>query len=99
MALVKFESRVGNLIIIENYAHQILKMIGHSGKIPSALLAEDISLAIEKLDLALKLQGPESKDIKNGYKDDKEPSLSVRCHPFKQLLKRAKKARCEISWR
>ena len=45
-ALVHFESRVGNLIMFKQHATQLLKLMGLSGDTPSAILPEDISLAL-----------------------------------------------------
>ena len=96
MALVKFESKVGNLVMLPNYADQILKMIGHSGIVPSALLPEDIPLALMKLDQNL----PKVKKVApDSFDNDYSPSIEVRIFPFRELLKKANKKHCEIVWR
>ena len=59
MKLVKFESDVGTLVVPDNYANQMLKMIGHSGVIPSALLPEEIPHALATLDQNLQIQDQE----------------------------------------
>ena len=95
MALVKFESEVGNLLLLHNYAVEILEMIGHSGAIPSALLPERIDDALQKLENNL-----EKKEQVIVYETnvDFKPPLTSRIFPFRQLLLRANEAKCEVSW-
>jgi len=51
--LVKFESEVGSVTMFGDIAVTLLKMMGHSGTVPSALLAKDIPAAAGQLKSAL----------------------------------------------
>ncbi len=98
MALVKFESKAGNLIMIHDYADQILKMIGHSGVIPSALLPTDIETAIKSLEQNLAKKEISDSASQDANDNDYRPSLKSRVYPFKQLLKRAQQKKCGLVW-
>lgn len=84
-------------------AVQLLKMMGHSGTVPSALLAEDVQAALERLTAAVEevrnSQGPEV-SASDGEDEDGEPtiSLSHRALPLIDLLKAAAKAKCNVMW-
>jgi hypothetical protein len=81
-------------------AVRLLKMMGHSGTVPSALLAEDVPTALERLQAAIdeekKLHEP---DEVNEDDDDESPvSLPHRALPLIDLLKVAAKANCNVMW-
>ena len=97
MKLVKFESDVGTLVVPANYANQMLKMIGHSGVIPSALIPEEIPHALATLNQNLQNQG-NKQAVKKNQDYQFEPSLKTRTFPFKQLLEKATQKRCEVLW-
>ena len=81
-------------------AVRLIKMMGHSGAVPSALLAADVAAALERLELAVEAerQSPEPED---SVKDDvEEPAVSLphRALPLIELLKAAAKAECNVMW-
>ena len=51
--LVNFDSKVGALTMFGDVAVQLLKLMGHSGTVPSAILAPDIPAALDRLKRAL----------------------------------------------
>ncbi|NNJ91650.1 MAG: DUF1840 domain-containing protein, partial [Gammaproteobacteria bacterium] len=52
--LVTFSCPVyADITMFGNLAIKLLKLMGHSGKVPSALLAEDVPTALERLEAAL----------------------------------------------
>lgn len=84
-------------------AVRLLKMMGHSGTVPSALLAEDVQPALEHLTAAVDEvgQSPESEVSANDEEDeDGEPTVSLprRALPLMELLKAAAKAKCNVMW-
>ncbi|MBU1193167.1 MAG: DUF1840 domain-containing protein [Gammaproteobacteria bacterium] len=84
-------------------AVRLLKMMGHSGTVPSALLAEDVQPALEHLTAAVDdvEQSQGSEGPANDEKDeDGEPTVSLprRALPLIELLKAAEKAKCNVMW-
>lgn len=97
--MVKFDSDAGSLTMFGDIATQFLKMMGHSGTIPSALVAVDVPKALAQLESALNAQ-PKGVQ-KSQSDDDREPepvSLRQRAYPLIQLLKRAVEKRCDVMW-
>jgi hypothetical protein len=81
-------------------AVRLLKLMGHSGTVPSALFAEDVQAALERLEAAVEAgeQLPEPEE--NAQRDDDEPAVSLphRALPLIELLKAAAKAKCNVMW-
>jgi hypothetical protein len=98
--LVKFDSAAGTITMFGDVAVQLLHMMGHSGTVPSALLARDIPAAIAKLKAALGTvpeapSGPADEDGR-----DREPKVSLRqrAHPLIELLERAASRGADVLW-
>jgi hypothetical protein len=98
--LVKFKSEVGGFTMFGDVAKTLLKMMGHSGTIPSAILPEDIPSAILKLETALESASPATAEASDSDRDrDEEPvALSQRAYPLLELLKNAAQNDCSILW-
>lgn len=80
----------------------LLKMAGHSGTVPSALLAADIPAALARLKQAL-AQTPEAnpKPTREPEADDADTppvNLRVRAHALIQLLSAAAQQGCDVMW-
>jgi hypothetical protein len=101
--LVRFDSDVGGLTMFGDVAVRLLKVMGHSGTVPSAILAEDIPEAIARLNDALAVEAATSPAPPSRDDDDEkeEPivSLRQRAHPLIDLLTRAAKQGCDITWK
>lgn len=81
-------------------ALRLLKMRGHSGTVPSALLAEDVPAALVRLEAAVAADSsPPQPDLSEEGEDD-EPvvSLSHRSIPLVELLKAVANAECDMMW-
>ena len=82
----------------------LLKMAGHSGTVPSALLAGDIPSALARLKQKLGAAGPEeeNKQSARSGSDDADTSpaveLRVRARPLIQLLSAAAQQKCDVTW-
>ena len=81
----------------------LLKMAGHSGTVPSALIAGDISSALARLELGLAAAGPEeeNKQYAPPGKDADGPQpvgLRLRAYPLIQLLSAAAGQGCDVMW-
>lgn len=79
-------------------AVQLIKLMGHSGNVPGAVLAADISSALERLEYSF--EENEQLDILQPISESDEPevTLSQRAYPFIELLKSADKAQCNVMW-
>lgn len=98
--MVKFDSNAGTLTMFGDVALQFLKLMGHSGTIPSAIKADDVPAALAKLESALGAQPAEGAPKKKSG-DDREPepvSLRQRAFPLVQLFKRAAEKHCDVMW-
>jgi Domain of unknown function (DUF1840) len=99
--LVQFDSDVGGLTMLGDTAVQLLRLMGHSGTVPSAILSTEIPAAVEKLERALAQSEPTAPS--EGGDDDeheREPRVSLRqrAYPLIQLLKAAAKQGCNLTW-
>ena len=96
--LVRFDSRVGGFTMFGDVAVQLLRMMGHSGTVPSALLAKDITQALARLEAALGA-APAATEAAAGD-DDETPKVSLRqrAYPLIELLARAAQADCDVLW-
>ena len=99
--LVQFDSDVGGLTMLGDTAVQLLRLMGHSGTVPSAILSRDIPAAVDKLERAL-AQSSAAAPTGNADEADneREPGVSLRqrAFPLIQLLKAAAKQGCDLTW-
>ena len=96
MGLIRFHSRAaGDFNMFEEVAVSLLKKMGHSGTVPSALMPEDIPQALERLKAAMSVEPEEP--VKSG---DDEPavSLSRRAYPLVKMLEASLAEECEVMW-
>jgi hypothetical protein len=89
-----------DITMFGDVAVRLLKLMGHSGTVPGALLAEDVQAALERLEAAVEAdkQLPELEESGEGDDDEPAVSLSHRALPLIELLKAAAKARCHVMW-
>lgn len=82
----------------------LLKMAGHSGTVPSALLAGDVPAALARLKQKLAAAAPEEENKQRVRPDaedaDAPPAvgLGLRAHPLIQLLSAAAQQGCDVMW-
>jgi hypothetical protein len=97
--LVKFDSKVGTLTMFGEVAVQLLQMMGHSGTIPSALLAADVPAAVDRLERAVAGAAGPAPAAPGEEPDRPAPvSLRLRAFPLIELLKRAAAQRVDVMW-
>ena len=100
--LIKFDSEAGSFTMNGEIAVQLLKAMGHSGTVPSAILAADIPAALARLKAAVDAsprtaaEAPDSDD-----KDRREVPVSLhqRAFPLIDLLTRAAAKGAEVMWK
>jgi len=98
--LVTFKTDVGNITMFGVDAFYMIKMMGHSETIPGAILAEDIPMALSRLNAALAKEQPPPTDENEDNDDDNEPAVSIshRALPLINLLTAAAEADCDLMW-
>lgn len=81
-------------------AVRLLNLMGHGGTVPSALLAENVQAALERLEAAVEADKQLSQPKESAEGEDDEPAvtLSHRALPLIELLKAAAKAECNVMW-
>jgi hypothetical protein len=99
--IVKFDSEAGTFIMNGDIAVQLLRMMGHSGTVPSAILPRDIPGALTRLKAAVHA----GRGQLNAQTDDEEDeqkelvvSLRQRAFPLIDLLTRAAATGTEVMW-
>lgn len=95
--LVTFTTKdYADITMFGEIALSLLKMMGHSGSVPGAILAEDVPVSLSRLTAAIeaekKPQHPESKD-------DIEVSMAHRALPLIDLLTAASRAKANVMWK
>jgi hypothetical protein len=81
-------------------AVRLLELVGYSGTVPGALLAEDVEAALERLEAAVEEDEQLPEPGESAQVDDDEPAVSLahRALPLIELLKAAAKAKCNLMW-
>jgi len=100
--LIRFRSDAGDITMFGDVALKLIKMMGHSGTVPSAMLAKDIPAALERLKSAV-AAAPGQPALGPGPGDrkvDEEPAVSLqqRAFPLIELLGRCVKNDCALLW-
>ena len=89
-----------NITLFGDVAIRLLKMMGQSGTVPSALLAENVSAALAQLQQSID-QEKKTRSLqpsKNTSEDDEEVSIVHRALPLIELLQYALKQKCNVMW-
>ena len=97
--LVTFHSKAWTSItMFGEAATELLKMMGHSGTVPSALLAEDIPAALDNLQQGLGVAVPSRQRVTE--KDDEKPhiDLRTRAYPLIQMLRASAREGADVLW-
>ena len=102
--IVTFKTEAyANITMFGDVAVKLLKIMGHSGTIPGALLAEDVPGALERLQktvdsLKATAKGePAQSDPDKDWRDQ-DVSLATRALPLIELLQAARKQECNVMW-
>ncbi|MCB1859322.1 MAG: DUF1840 domain-containing protein [Gammaproteobacteria bacterium] len=101
--LVRFTSEAGpDIVMFEADAALMLRLMNLSGKIPSAILADDIEEALRNFQGAV-LSDSEFEESEstagNTLEEDEEPvNFMTRAYPLIQLLKVAQSREAAVMW-
>jgi hypothetical protein len=101
--MIRFETQAyANIDMFEDVALQLLKMMGHSGTVPSAILPEDIPNALANLKSALEQNKIAESSPAEADADDEleKPVVSIanRAYPLIELLTAAEKNNRDVMW-
>ncbi|WKY59953.1 DUF1840 domain-containing protein [Vibrio sp. SNU_ST1] len=82
---------------------QFIKMLGHSGTIPGAIDASEVSQALSNLRAAIASEQSKLVEQENADDDNEEVveapvNIGSRAFPLVELLKAAIKDECEVMW-
>lgn len=101
--LVTFKTDAyANITMFGDVAVELLRMMGHSGTVPSAINPEDIPAALERLEAALAAREPEPAET--AARDDEDQlggrrvSLRNRAYPLVELMKAAHREQVPVMW-
>ena len=101
--LVTFTTKShASITMFGDVAVTLIKMMGHSGTVPSALLAEDVPAALARLKAAVAVHADEPLDPQGGSSGEGDESQSVslahRALPLIQMLTAAAAGRANVMW-
>ena len=103
--LVKFRSKAfANITMFGDVAVRLLRLMGHSGTVPSAIKPEDIPEALNRLRIAIEGEvTPADEIISDETADSEDPeedpvSLRNRALPLIELLEAAEKENVAVMW-
>jgi hypothetical protein len=97
--LIRFHSKAGSFTIQGDIGTALLRLMGMSGEVPGAVLAQDVPRALERL----KQGAAAGKSAAEDPASDEEEagnrvSLATRAFPLVQLLEAAGKRNCDVIW-
>jgi hypothetical protein len=85
-----------NITMLGEVAVRLIKLMGHSGAVPSALLAEDVPTALVRLEAAVAASEPAPAAEQND--DEEAVSVAQRALPLIELLRASAKANVDVMW-
>ena len=96
--LVTFRTRAyADITMFGDVAKKLLKLMGHSGTIPSAILPEDLPAALARLEAAV-VASKAAEQQGDPDADNYQPGLAQRALPLINLLQAAIAANAEVMW-
>jgi hypothetical protein len=89
-----------DITMFGDVAVQLLKLMGHSGTVPGAILAEDVPEALARLKAAIEAEKAASapENAENEEDGERNISLAHRAIPLIELLSAAAKAKSNVMW-
>jgi len=87
-----------DITMFGDVALAMLKMMGHSGTVPSAILATDVPAALSRLTAGIEAVKA-APSVDEVDEDEPQVSLSNRALPLINLLTAAVKDGCDVMWK
>jgi hypothetical protein len=97
--LIRFRSNAGDMTMFGDAALQLIRMMGHSGTVPSAILAKDLPAALDRLKREIAAAPPPPPPSEEAERE-KGPNVSLqqRAFPLIELLERCAKNGYDLLW-
>ena len=96
--LVTFTTKAyANITMFGDVAVTLLKMMGHSGTVPGAILAADVPAALSRLTAAIDKTRTET-SIDDDEEEDTPVSLTTRALPLVDLLTAVAQQNSDVMW-
>ena len=98
--LITFETKAyANITMFGDVAKRLIKFMGHSGTVPSAILAEDLPEALRKLRSSIESEmAIEQDDEAEAGEDENYVSIDKRAKPLIELLEAAIEQNVDVMW-
>jgi hypothetical protein len=104
--LVTFRTKAyANITMFGDVAKQLLELMGHSGTVPSAIRAEDVPVALARLEAAIAqrkaaeaAKAPEDDHGRDTYDAPRKVTLPQRAVPLLELLRTAAANKDDVMW-
>ena len=87
-----------DITMFGDVALALLKMMGHSGTVPSAILAADVPAALSRLTAGIEAEKA-APSVVDEDEDEPQVSLSNRALPLINLLTAAVEAGSDVMWK
>ena len=87
-----------DITMFGDVALAMLKMMGHSGTVPSAILAADVPAALSRLTAGIEAAKAEL-PVDEEDEDEPQVSLTNRAMPLINLLTAAAQEGCDVMWK
>jgi hypothetical protein len=87
-----------DITMFGDVAVALLKMMGHSGTVPSAIQAADVPAALSRLTAAIE-STKAAPSVDDEDEDEPPVSMSHRALPLIELLTAAAKDGCDVMWK
>jgi len=95
--LIRFKStETESITMFGDVAVELIRMLGASGAIPSAIAAEDLPAAASRLREQLRLRGEQ--DAPGEWDRETPVALATRAGPLLDIMKRAGEAKVPVMW-
>ena len=86
-----------DITMFGDVALAMLKMMGHSGTVPSAILAADVPAALSRLTAGI--EAAKAAPVDDEDEDEPQVSISNRALPLIDLLTAAAREGCDVMWK
>ncbi len=100
--MIRFTSpAAASVSMFEKDAKTLIRLMGYSGTIPSAIRAEDVATALQHLETALQAETDQTEIPTKAHLDNPEEkavSVNTRAYPLLQLLKAAIAKQENVMW-
>ena len=87
-----------DITMFGDVAQALLKMMGHSGTVPSAILAADVPAALSRLTAGIEA-AKAAPSVDDEDEDEPQVSLSNLALPLINLLTAAAEEGCDVMWK